>query len=85
MRERDFDKTANAIGEAIVRKMGGSFLDENNVVWKDIDGKWIGKRSVCTFDFRGCWREDTTLENIKSWWCGGEYADYKEVFYREEI
>ena len=57
-----------------------SFLDSNNIVWKWIDNNWIGKRSVWTFDFRACWLEDTTIDNIKSFWCGGKEADYNEVF-----
>lgn len=81
-----YNTVSNTIGEAIVRgfpNIKGSMLDANNIVWKVIDGKWIGKRSVWTFDRRACWLEDTTLENVKSWWCGGENADYKEVFYRQ--
>lgn len=79
-------KKSNAFGEVIVRKfggsIGGSMLDENNIVWKLIDGKWTGKRSVWTFDFRCCWLEDTTIDNVKSWWCGGKDANYTEIFYR---
>ena len=80
-----YDKISNIFGEAIVRAIGGSMLDANNVYWKYIDGKWIGKRSVWTYDFRACWLEDTTIDNVKSWWCGGKDADYKEIFYRDEI
>ena len=57
-----------------------SFLDSNNIVWKFVDNQWIGKRSVWTFDFRTCWLEDTTPENVKSWWCGKD-ANYSEIFY----
>ena len=57
-----------------------SYLDGNNIVWKLIDGQWIGKRSVWTFDWRCCWLEETTFDNVKSWWCGGIDADYNEVF-----
>lgn len=60
-----------------------SFADSNNVVWKIIDGKRIGKRSVWTFDNRSCWLEDTTIENVKSWWCGGKDADYDEIITKE--
>jgi hypothetical protein len=56
-----------------------SFADKNNIVWKVIDGKMIGKRSVWTLDWRSCWLEDTTKENVKTWWCG-EDADYNEIF-----
>ena len=56
-----------------------SMLDENNISWKLIDGKMIGKRSVWTYDFRSCWLEDTTKNNVKTWWCG-EDADYNEIF-----
>lgn len=77
------NKISNIICEIIIRNVGGSFLDSNNILWKLIEDKWIGKRSVWTFDLRACWLEETTIENVKSWWCGGEYADYTEVFYRE--
>lgn len=62
--------------------VGGCILDHNNIEWKLVEGKWIGKRSVWTFDFRACWLEDTTIENVKSWWCGKD-ADYTEIFYRD--
>jgi len=81
-----YNEYSNIIGEAIVRScldIKGSMLDANNIVWKIFNGKWIGKRSVWTFDRRACWLEDTTIENVKSWWCGGENADYNEMFYRE--
>lgn len=77
---------SNTIGEAIVRSrpdIKGSMLDANNIVWKVVGGKWVGKRSVWTFDRRACWLEDTTAENVKSWWCGGENANYDEVFHRQ--
>ena len=35
-------------------------------------GSGLEKRSVWTFDFRACWLEDTTIDNVKSWWCGGK-------------
>lgn len=75
---------SNIIGEVISRKcieLEPSFLDSNNIVWKIINDKWIGKRSVWTFDFRSCWLEDTTIDNVKSWWCGVD-SDYEEIFYR---
>jgi hypothetical protein len=28
--------------------------------------------------------EDTTIDNVKSWWCGGKDADYTEIFYNDE-
>jgi len=81
-----YNEISNIIGEAIVRScddIKGSMLDVNNIVWKVVSGKWVGKRSVWTFDRRACWLEDTTLENVKSWWCGSENANYNEVFYRQ--
>lgn len=60
-----------------------SFLDSKNIVWKHINGEWIGKRSVWTFDFRACWLEETEISNVKSWWCGGKELDYNEIFIRE--
>jgi hypothetical protein len=56
-----------------------AYLDSDNIKWKIINGELIGKRSVLTFDLRTCWIEETTIENIKSWWCGKD-SDYSEVF-----
>jgi hypothetical protein len=82
----DYNNTrSNIFCEGIVKTYGGWMLDENNIVWKLIDEEWIGKRSVWTFDFRACWLEDTTIDNVKTWWCGGKYANYEEIFYRDEI
>jgi hypothetical protein len=69
----------NQFSEIVIRETKGTFLDGNNILWKIIDGKWIGKRSVWTYDFRVCWIEDTNTENIKSWWCGKD-NDYLEKF-----
>lgn len=55
-----------------------SILDSDNICWKLIDGNWVGKRSVWTFDNRACWLEDTERLNVKTWWCG-EDADYDEI------
>jgi hypothetical protein len=68
----------------IISRVGGCYLDKNNILWKYINGEYYGKRSVWTFDLRACWIEDTTHENIKSWWCGKD-ADYSEVFRPEPI
>lgn len=65
--------------------MNASYLDSNNIVWKMIKGEWIGKRSVWTLDWRACWLEDTLSDNVKSWWCGGENADYTEVFKKTNL
>lgn len=78
------NQISNQIGELIVRSGGGCFLDKNNIKWKIIDGKWIGKRTVCTYDFTACWLEETTPDRIKSWWCGKD-ADYNEVFIRNKM
>lgn len=74
----------NIIGEAFARSFGPtvSFLDEKNILWKIINGEYIGKRSVWTFDFRACWLEETEKQNVKSWWAGGENQDYEEIFKR---
>lgn len=74
--------STNNIGEDICRnspELKPSFLDSNNILWKVVDEKWIGKRSVFTKDFRACWLEDIKNETVNSWWCG-ENADYKEIF-----
>ena len=79
-----YNKTSNFFAEIFTSKFGGTFLDANNIVWKNINDKWTGKRSVWTLDFRACWLEDTTMENVKSWWCGGEDADYSEILFRND-
>lgn len=75
------DKITNAFGEYFCRSYGGGLLDDNKILWKVIDGEWIGKRSVWTYDFKSCWLEETKEENIKSWWCGKD-SDYNEIFKR---
>jgi hypothetical protein len=60
-----------------------SLLDSENIVWKWVDSKWIGKRSVWTHDNRACWLEETTINQVKTWWCGGKEADYEEIFTKE--
>lgn len=79
----NYNEVSNVIGEAIVRSCLSvklAMLDGNNFLWKFIDNKWVGKRSVWTFYNRACWLEDTTIDNVKSWWCGGKDADYSESF-----
>ena len=80
----DYNNCSNVVGELINKILGGKccFLDKNNIVWKLINDEWIGKRSVWTKDWRSCWIEDTTIDNVKTWWCGGKDADYTEVFKR---
>lgn len=63
----------------IISRVGGSYLDSNNIGWKYVNGEYIGKRTVWTFDLRACWLEETTIDDVKSWWCGID-ADYSEVF-----
>lgn len=58
-----------------------SSIDKNNIVWKNIDGKTIGKRAILTIDNRYCWLEDTTKENVDLW-LHKEGADYNEIFTR---
>lgn len=69
------------ISEKLAESIGGRILDQNNISWKKGNGKWIGKRAVWTIDRRACWLEETTQENVKTWWHGQE-ADYNETFYR---
>lgn len=71
----------NLIFKKIERNFKKSqLLDKNNILWKFINNEWIGKRSVYTKDLRSCWLEDTTEENIRTYWCGGKNANYKETF-----
>lgn len=80
----NYNNCSNVIGEIICKTLNdkASFLDQNNIVWKMINGEWIGKRSVWTLDRRACWLEDTVTSNVKSWWCGGKNVDYTEIFKR---
>ncbi len=75
------NEKSHIFAESIIRKSPSdtSFMDSDNIVWKVIDDKFIGKRSVQTLDFRACWLEDTTIQNVKSWWCGKD-SDYSEIF-----
>lgn len=74
---------SNFIGEYFARVCGSQFLDNKNILWKLIEEEWIGKRSVFTHDCKACWIEDTSKENIRSWWCG-EHEDYTEVFRKDK-
>ena len=60
-----------------------NFLDSNNILWKWVNDEWIGKRSVYTFDLRACWLEDTTIDKVRSFWCGGKDADYNEIYKKD--
>ncbi len=60
-------------------KIGMSFLNSDNVLFKPINGEFIGKRSVWTKDRRAAWLENTDPENIKTYWCGKD-ADYTQTF-----
>lgn len=79
----DCNKKDNQLAEKLCRTVNKfhAYQDENNIVWKLVDNLWVGKRSVWTHDFRAVWLEETTVDNVKSWWCG-TCSDYKEVFYR---
>jgi len=73
---------SNCIGESFARHFSGaSLLDSNRIVWKIVNDSWIGKRSVFTKDYRACWLEETTKENIQTYWCG-KHSDYTEIFLR---
>ena len=80
-----YDINTNILCEALVKLAGEktSMLDANNMVWKIVNGKWMGRRSVWTKDNRACWLQDTTIENVKTWWCGEE-SDYNEIFTRQQ-
>lgn len=60
-----------------------NFLDSNNILWKWVNNEWIGKRSVYTFDLKACWLEDTTIDNVRSFWCGGKEADYNKIYKKD--
>lgn len=73
----------NSLCKELIKGTKYRFLDKNNISWKWVDSEWIGKRSVWTFDFKAVWLEETTLENVKSWWCRKE-ANYNEIFKQEQ-
>lgn len=58
-----------------------AILDGKDILWKFINGKWVGKRSVFTRENSVEWLENTTPEKIKWWTCGVD-ADYNETFNR---
>ena len=60
-------------------KIGMSFLNNDNVLFIPLNGEFIGKRSVWTKDKKAMWLEETTPENIKTYWCGKD-ADYTQTF-----
>ena len=35
-----------------------SYLDSNNILWKLIDGKLVGKKAVKKTPYEVCWEED---------------------------
>jgi hypothetical protein len=76
----DNNKFASMI--CLLDKQQAQYLDKDNFLFKYVGEKWIGKRSVWTFDRMACWLEDTTIDNVKKWWCGGELANYKETFFK---
>ena len=75
---------SNILGQTFAQVCKSSYLDSKTILWKWIDDKWIGKRSVYTFDLAAKWIEDTSEENIKKYWCGID-ADYTEIFTKENI
>lgn len=75
---------SHIIGETIIKafpEIKGSMLDADNILWRFIDGKFIGKRSVQLNNKKVCWLEDTQPENVKNWSCGRN-ADYSQIFYQ---
>lgn len=79
-----YEKVQNMVAESIVNATGGCYLNKDNILWKTIDGEFIGKRSVYTTCLRAVWLEQVEKEclTIRSWWCG-EDADYEEIFTRQ--
>ena len=75
------DNALLMIQEICKIKKSSSYLDGQNIFWKWVNNQWLGKRSVWTFDLSACWLEETTLKNVKSFWCG-ENANYSEIFYK---
>ncbi len=72
----------NKIGEAFAKTQGNaSYVTPDNICWKMHEGKWIGKRSVYTHDFRTMWLNEVDVKDIKTWSCGRD-ADYNEIFTR---
>ena len=75
---------SNTIGETFIRVFGcgSTYLDSENILWKLVNDKLIGKRSVWNKDYSASWLEDTKPQLIDKYWCG-EDADYSEIFTRK--
>ena len=70
----------NVIAEVITNELGGCFLDNKNILWKTIDGGWVGKRGIYLKSLRAVWKEEIKdNDEIYVIW-HGENADYKEEF-----
>lgn len=68
-----------AHGICSLNKEKYSYIDKNNIAWKFVNDEWIGKRTVWTKDNRACWLEETSPENVKSYWLGKD-VNYNEIF-----
>ena len=73
----------NIIAECITKEVGGCFHDDKNILWKNINGEWIGKRGIYLKSLRVVWKEQITEnDEIYVMW-HGEEADYEEEFRRK--
>lgn len=58
---------ANQWAKSFVLKYGGEFLDSDSILWKIVDGEWIGKKAVQMKDLSIRWPEDINHDDIKKW------------------
>ena len=62
----------------IIDSFGGCFIDCDNILWKRIDKKWIGKRAIQLKSNRMVWIEDVSNNEVK---VKDGKINYQEVFY----
>jgi hypothetical protein len=72
---------SSKLAECMSEVFGGCVLDKDNILWKHINGKFIGKRAIQTTKNRSVWLDQVDDEGyeIKAWLCGKD-NDYNEIF-----
>lgn len=73
---------SKAIATTLIESVGGGFcyLNIDEILYKSVDGEWIGKRCVTNFKFQSKWKEEVADEDVEYWHKDGKDADYKEIF-----
>lgn len=64
-----------------IKEIGGSYLDEDNILYKHTDNNIVGKRCVSSKGgFRYCWLEDVPKDEMVHKYLHGKEANYNETF-----